>query len=351
MKSEISDKSSFCITRKGLLIWGWKNELTSIEAKNLQKGFDGRSLINGLSFSLPRNGIVGVIGPNGVGKSTLFKTIVGLEKLDGGDLKIGETVKISYVDQSRANIDPDKTLWEVVSDGLDYMKVNGHDMSTRAYVGAFNFKGADQQKKVGQLSGGERNRVNLAKMLKSGANVLLLDEPTNDLDVETLDLLQDILGEFDGTVLLVSHDRDFIDRIATATVALEGQGRATVYPGGWSDYAAQRPTTDVTRAEDRAIERLAAPPADKGGKAAAKAEPAPVKSRPGLTFTERKRLDALPAIIAKLEAEQAEINQQLNSGQLYAADAARAAQLGARHAEIEGEWLQAMERWEALGGS
>ena len=161
-----------------------------IEAENLQKGFDGRSLINGLSFSLPRNGIVGVIGPNGVGKSTLFKTIVGLEPLDGGTLKVGETVKISYVDQNRANIDPEKTLWEVVSDGLDYIQVGNVEMPSRAYVSAFGFKGPDQQKKAGVLSGGERNRLNLALTLKQGGNLLLLDEPTNDLDVETLASLE-----------------------------------------------------------------------------------------------------------------------------------------------------------------
>ena len=167
-----------------------------IEAENLQKGFDGRSLINGLSFSLPRNGIVGVIGPNGVGKSTLFKTIVGLEPLDGGELKVGETVKISYVDQNRANIDPEKSLWEVVSDGLDYIQVGNVEMPSRAYVSAFGFKGPDQQKKAGVLSGGERNRLNLALTLKQGGNLLLLDEPTNDLDVETLASLENALLEF-----------------------------------------------------------------------------------------------------------------------------------------------------------
>lgn len=193
-----------------------------IEAENLQKGFDGRSLINGLSFSLPRNGIVGVIGPNGVGKSTLFKTIVGLEPLDGGNLKIGETVKISYVDQNRANIDPEKTLWEVVSDGLDYIHVGQVEMSSRAYVSAFGFKGPDQQKKAGVLSGGERNRLNLALTLKQGGNLLLLDEPTNDLDVETLASLENALLEFPGCAVVVSHDRWFLDRVATHILAWEG---------------------------------------------------------------------------------------------------------------------------------
>ena len=193
-----------------------------IEAKDLNKGFDGRTLIDGLSFSLPRNGIVGVIGPNGVGKTTLFKTIVGLEPLDAGDLQVGETVKISYVDQSRGGIDPDKTLWEVVSDGLDFMEVGNVEMPSRAYVAAFGFKGPDQQKKAGVLSGGERNRLNLALTLKQGGNLLLLDEPTNDLDVETLGSLENALLEFPGCAVVVSHDRWFLDRVATHILAYEG---------------------------------------------------------------------------------------------------------------------------------
>ena len=193
-----------------------------IEASNLQKGFGDRKLIDGLSFSLPRNGIVGVIGPNGVGKTTLFKTIVGLEPLDGGDLKIGETVKISYVDQTRAGIDPNKTLWEVVSDGLDHLEVGNVEVPSRAYVSAFGFKGADQQKPAGVLSGGERNRLNLALTLKQGGNLLLLDEPTNDLDVETLASLENALLEFPGCAVVVTHDRWFLDRVASHILAWEG---------------------------------------------------------------------------------------------------------------------------------
>ena len=193
-----------------------------IEAKDLQKGFGDRSLINGLSFSLPRNGIVGVIGPNGVGKSTLFKTIVGLEELDGGELKVGDSVQISYVDQNRENLDPEKSLWEVVSDGLDYINVGKVEMPSRAYVSAFGFKGPDQQKKAGVLSGGERNRLNLALTLKQGGNLLLLDEPTNDLDVETLGSLENALLEFPGCAVVVSHDRWFLDRVATHILAWEG---------------------------------------------------------------------------------------------------------------------------------
>ncbi|QIV85774.1 energy-dependent translational throttle protein EttA [Glutamicibacter mishrai] len=193
-----------------------------IEANDLKKGFGDRVLIDGLSFSLPRNGIVGVIGPNGVGKSTLFKTIVGMEELDGGSLKIGETVKISYVDQNRENIDPNKSLWEVVSDGLDYINVGQVEMPSRAYVSAFGFKGPDQQKKAGVLSGGERNRLNLALTLKQGGNLLLLDEPTNDLDVETLSSLENALLDFPGCAVVVSHDRWFLDRVATHILAYEG---------------------------------------------------------------------------------------------------------------------------------
>ncbi|MBD7994391.1 energy-dependent translational throttle protein EttA [Arthrobacter sp. Sa2CUA1] len=201
-----------------------------LEAKGLEKGFGDRKLIDGLSFSLPRNGIVGVIGPNGVGKSTLFKTIVGLEPLDGGELKIGESVKISYVDQSRGGIDPNKSLWEVVSEGHDFIQVGQVEMPSRAYVSAFGFKGPDQQKKAGVLSGGERNRLNLAMTLKQGGNLLLLDEPTNDLDVETLSSLENALLEFPGCAVVVSHDRWFLDRVATHILAWEGTDEN---PGNW----------------------------------------------------------------------------------------------------------------------
>ncbi|GAA1107128.1 energy-dependent translational throttle protein EttA [Arthrobacter flavus] len=193
-----------------------------IEATDLRKGYDDRVLIDGLSFSLPRNGIVGVIGPNGVGKTTLFKTIVGLEPIDGGQLTIGDSVKISYVDQSRGGIDPEKTLWEVVSNGHDFIQVGQVEMPSRAYVSAFGFKGPDQQKRAGVLSGGERNRLNLALTLKQGGNLLLLDEPTNDLDVETLSSLENALLEFPGCAVVVSHDRWFLDRVVTHILAYEG---------------------------------------------------------------------------------------------------------------------------------
>ncbi|MDR1998788.1 MAG: energy-dependent translational throttle protein EttA [Frankiaceae bacterium] len=193
-----------------------------VEVANLDKGFDGRLLVKDLSFSLPRGGIVGVIGPNGVGKTTLFKTIVGIESPDSGQVRVGETVKISYVDQNRAGIDPAKTVWQTVSDGLDYLQVGHVEMPSRAYVGAFGFKGPDQQKPTGVLSGGERNRLNLALTLKEGGNLLLLDEPTNDLDVETLGSLENALLEFPGCAVVISHDRWFLDRIATHILAWEG---------------------------------------------------------------------------------------------------------------------------------
>ncbi|WP_409495177.1 energy-dependent translational throttle protein EttA [Amycolatopsis sp. cmx-11-12] len=193
-----------------------------VEVEKLRKGFDDRVLIDGLSFDLPRNGIVGVIGPNGVGKTTLFKTIVGLEEPDDGQVKIGETVKLSYVDQNRGGIDPKKTVWEVVSDKLDYIHVGQTEMPSRAYVSAFGFKGPDQQKPAGVLSGGERNRLNLALTLKQGGNLILLDEPTNDLDVETLGSLENALEQFPGCAVVISHDRWFLDRVATHILAWEG---------------------------------------------------------------------------------------------------------------------------------
>jgi ATP-binding cassette ChvD family protein len=221
-----------------------------IESDHLKKGFGDRVLIDDLSFSLPRGGIVGIIGPNGVGKTTLFKTIIGLEQPDSGSVRVGDTVQISYIDQGRSGLDPTKTLWEAVSDGQDIIKVNNREINSRAYVAAFGFKGPDQQKRVGVLSGGERNRLNLAQTLKAGGNVLLLDEPTNDLDVETLRSLEDALEEFPGCAVVISHDRWFLDRVATHILAWEGTeadpSRWFWFEGNFASY------------EENKVERLGA---------------------------------------------------------------------------------------------
>jgi ATP-binding cassette ChvD family protein len=211
-----------------------------IEVNNLTKGFGDRVLIDDLSFTLPRNGIVGIIGPNGAGKTTLFKTLMGMEQPDSGPVKIGETVKISYVDQSRGGIDPKKSLWEVVSDGQDFIKVGQVEMPSRAYVSCFGFKGPDQQKAAGILSGGERNRLNLALTLKQGGNLLLLDEPTNDLDVETLGSLENALLEFPGCAVVISHDRWFLDRVATHILAYEGDAKWFWFEGNFESYEANK---------------------------------------------------------------------------------------------------------------
>ena len=211
-----------------------------VEAEGLVKGFDGRLLIDDLSFRLPPGGIVGVIGGNGAGKTTLFRMIVGEEKPDAGNLRLGETVKLAYVDQSRDALDPEKTVWQEISGGEERLKVGGREISSRAYVGSFNFKGAEQQKRVGMLSGGERNRLHLAKLLQSGGNVLLLDEPTNDLDVDTLRALEDALLGFAGCVVVISHDRWFLDRIATHVLAFEGDSHVEWFAGNYQDYEADR---------------------------------------------------------------------------------------------------------------
>jgi len=211
-----------------------------IRAEGISKGFGDRLLIDNLTFNLPPGGIVGVIGPNGAGKTTLFKMITGLDKPDTGTFSVGPSVKLGYVDQSRETLDPNKSVWEELSGGLDIIKLGNREVSSRAYCGSFNFKGGDQQKKVGQLSGGERNRVNLAKMLKSGANVLLLDEPTNDLDVDTLRALEEALVEFAGCAVVISHDRWFLDRTATHILAFEGDSHVEWFEGNYQDYELDR---------------------------------------------------------------------------------------------------------------
>src|SRR5690606_34536219 len=211
-----------------------------VEARGLRKAFGDKLLMDGLDFMLPPGGIVGVIGPNGAGKTTLFRMITGQEKPDAGEVRIGPTVEIAYVDQSRDALNPDNTVWQEISDGQDIIRVGNYETPSRAYVGRFNFKGTDQQKRIGDLSGGERNRVHLAKLLKSGGNLLLLDEPTNDLDVETLRALEEALLEFPGCVVVISHDRWFLDRIATHILAFEGDSQVVWFEGNYADYEADR---------------------------------------------------------------------------------------------------------------
>lgn len=211
-----------------------------VEAKDVTKGYDGKLLLDKVNFTIPRGAIVGVIGPNGVGKSTLFRMITGKEKPDSGTFKVGETVKIAYVDQSRETLDPNKTVFEELSGGNDVINLGAREINARQYVSWFNFSGTDQQKKVGQLSGGERNRVNMAKILKEGANLLLLDEPTNDLDVNTMRALEEALLEFGGSAVVISHDRWFLDRVTTHTLAFEGDSQVYFYPGNFSEYEEDR---------------------------------------------------------------------------------------------------------------
>ena len=211
-----------------------------VEADDLRKGFGDRLLIEDLSFTLPPAGIVGVIGPNGAGKTTLFRMIVGEEEPDAGALRLGESVELAYVDQSRDALDPDKTVWEEISDGYDQIKVGEREMNSRAYAAGFNFKGSDQQRKVGALSGGERNRVHLAKLLRRGGNLLLLDEPTNDLDVDTLRALEEALLSFAGCAVIISHDRWFLDRVATHVLAFEGDSQVTWFEGNFEAYEENR---------------------------------------------------------------------------------------------------------------
>jgi len=213
-----------------------------IEAENVSKAYGDRLLVESMSFALPPGGIVGIIGPNGAGKTTLFRMITGQETPDSGTIRIGETVKLTYVDQSRDVLDPDKTIWEAISDGQDTIQLGNLQVNSRAYVARFNFSGTDQQKKVGTLSGGERNRVHLARMLKEGANVLLLDEPTNDLDVNTLRALEEALEEFAGCAVIISHDRWFLDRVATHILAFEGDSKTVWFDGNYSEYEADRKT-------------------------------------------------------------------------------------------------------------
>ena len=322
-----------------------------IEAKGLGKYFGDKTIVSGFDLRIQRGDRIAFVGPNGVGKTTLLKMLTGEVAPDEGTVTLGTNLEIAVFDQTRAQLDANATLWEnltgdplmSVSGASDQVMVRGNPKHVVAYLKDFLFDERQARAPVRSLSGGEKARLLLAKLMARPSNLLILDEPTNDLDVETLDLLQDILGEYDGTVLLVSHDRDFIDRIATATVALEGRGHATVYPGGWSDYAAQRPTASA--ASDRDGKSVARPKAG---------QPAPEAPRPksaGLSFADRKRLDDLPALIARLEAEIAKLGEFLAAPDLYTKEPAKfrkateamSERQEALHA-AETEWLDLADR-------
>ncbi|NEX45041.1 ABC-F family ATP-binding cassette domain-containing protein [Pseudotabrizicola algicola] len=324
-----------------------------IEAKGIGKRFGDKTILQGFDLRVLRGDRVAFVGPNGVGKTTLLKMLTGEIAPDSGEVVLGTNLEIAVFDQTRAQLDPNATLWEnltgdplmAVSGASDQVMVRGNPKHVVAYLKDFLFDERQVRAPVRSLSGGEKARLLLAKLMARPSNLLILDEPTNDLDVETLDLLQDVLGEYDGTVLLVSHDRDFIDRIATATVAMEGDGRATAYPGGWSDYAAQRPEVMAAAAKSAAAASASA------AKTAAGREPPRPSKNTGLSFTERKRLDELPAIIARLEAEIAKLEEFLAAPDLYTKDPVKFRKgteaLSERQIALQGaeeEWLALEER-------
>ena len=313
-----------------------------IEATGISKAYGDKVLIRDFDLRILRGDRVAFVGPNGVGKTTLLKMLVGEVAPDKGEVRLGTNLEIAVFDQTRAQLDLEASLWEnltgdplmKVSGASDQVMVRGTPKHVVAYLKDFLFDERQARAPVKALSGGEKARLLLAKLMAQPSNLLILDEPTNDLDVETLDLLQDILGDYDGTVMLVSHDRDFIDRVATATVALEGKGRATAYPGGWSDYAAQRPVVVVETAPKPSV---AAPSAKPDAK---KAE--------GLTFTERKRLEALPELMGKLEAEIAKLSTLIADPDLFARDPARFAKATTAIAERQAALAAAEEEWLTL---
>ncbi|NBE08514.1 ABC-F family ATP-binding cassette domain-containing protein [Paragemmobacter ruber] len=322
-----------------------------IEAKGLTKAFGDRRIVTGLDLRVLRGDRVAFVGPNGVGKTTILKMLVGELAPDAGTVTLGTNLEIAVFDQTRAQLDPEASLWENltgdpgmrVSGAADQVMVRGTPRHVVGYLKDFLFDERQARAPVKSLSGGEKARLLLARLMARPSNLLILDEPTNDLDIETLDLLQDLLGDYDGTVLLVSHDRDFIDRVATATVALEGAGRATVYAGGWSDYAAQRPAEAAAQATKAEVKRPAAEPPAAPVKAEAKAS--------GLSFPERKRLEALPGIIARLEAEMAKLGELLSDPDLFQREPVKFRKateaLAERQSALEAaemEWLALEER-------
>ncbi|MCZ8333595.1 MAG: ATP-binding cassette domain-containing protein [Rhodobacteraceae bacterium] len=344
----LRDERASMIRRQGTAALELESGTTSgkrvIEAKGLEKRFADKVIVKGLDLRVLRGDRVAFVGPNGVGKTTLLKLLVGEVAPDAGIVTLGTNLDIAVFDQTRAQLDAEASLWENltgdpmmrVSGNSDQVMVRGNPRHVVAYLKDFLFDEAQARAPVKSLSGGEKARLLLAKLMAKPSNLLILDEPTNDLDVETLDLLQDVLGEYDGTVLLVSHDRDFIDRVATTTVALEGQGRATVYPGGWSDYAAQRP---------KAVEESGRSVRAEAPKAEVKAEAAKAD---GLTFTERKRLDALPAVIERLEAEIAKLGVFLSDPELFTKEPAKFRKASEAMAERQAALAAAEEEWLGL---
>ncbi|WP_439115574.1 ATP-binding cassette domain-containing protein [Hydrogenophaga sp.] len=311
-----------------------------------------RSVIKDFSATILRGDKIGLIGPNGAGKTTLLKIILGELAPDSGTVRLGSKQNVAYFDQMRDQIDLDATLEDFISPGSEWIEIGNKRTHVKSYLSDFLFSPARANAPVRTLSGGERNRLLLARLFARPANVLVLDEPTNDLDIDTLELLEDLLQQYEGTVFLVSHDRRFLDNVVTSTIVCEGEGRWREYVGDVQDWLTQSARSEAMQRERSAAGNAPASKTANTAQVASNAAAAPVPvTKKKLSYKEQREYDALPARIAQLEAEQAEINQQLNNGQLYAADAARAAQLGARHADIEGEWLQAMERWEALGGS
>ena len=344
----LRDERASMIRRQGTAALELEGGQTSgkrvIEAKGLEKRFGDKVIVKGLDLRVLRGDRVAFVGPNGVGKTTLLKMLVGEVAPDAGSVTLGTNLEIAVFDQTRAQLNGEASLWENltgdpmmrVSGNSDQVMVRGNPRHVVAYLKDFLFDEAQARAPVKSLSGGEKARLLLAKLMAKPSNLLILDEPTNDLDVETLDLLQDVLGDYDGTVLLVSHDRDFIDRVATATVALEGGGKATVYPGGWSDYAAQRPMP--VDAAARAVRAEAPKP---------EVKPHPVKAD-GLTFTERKRLDALPAVIERLEAEIAKLGEFLSDPDLFTKEPAKFRKASEAMAERQQALAAAEEEWLVL---
>ena len=309
-----------------------------------------RTVIKDFTATILRGDKIGLIGPNGAGKTTLLKIILGELAPDSGTVRLGSKQNVAYFDQMRDQIDLDATLEDFISPGSEWIEIGSKRTHVKSYLSDFLFSPARANAPVRTLSGGERNRLLLARLFARPANVLVLDEPTNDLDIDTLELLEDLLQQYEGTVFLVSHDRRFLDNVVTSTIVSEGEGRWREYVGDVQDWLTQSARAEALQREKSAAP-ASAPVGKTGNTAAAAPAPAAPATKKKLSYKEQRELDALPARIAQLEAEQAELDQQLNNGQLFSADPARAAQLAARHAQVEAQWLEAMERLETLGGS